>query len=428
LLSITGAVAGPGLPKGATVAIETVAGDNGRMRARISISSPKALSNGTLDIVSLTATVPETAPYGAKEVLHLSVQSINGAAANVTSDDSVHVVGYFGDGDGDANYSTLDVQRITRVAAGKDTGFSAWRLLDPVIIGDFNASGSVTDQDAQMLLKEISGKDQAEIPAIPLKIKVSFSGPDPLVSIPTNITGARGDIVAVPITLDTAAGLESVNLRIAYDPSLLDLVAVERGDLTTDFAIYTEAREHGAIEIDMARLEALADGTGNLIILQMRIKSHAEAAIAIDLQSASLNDGRLMLTPEPRLGTDPTDGSIVVTAQTTPRSPREPAVLPPDQVTINWQGTTDLISGSVVDGDIPSQNALPPARMSRSQERPLIDLTKAFHDTPLVGVEARGVIWQDEDEREEFVTDQGLQNNGSASKWAKVRIKLPTVH
>ena len=86
----------------------------------------------------------------------------------MTSDDALHVVGYFGDADGDAGYSAIDIERITRVAAGLDSGFSAWPLTDPVVMGELNASGKVTGSDTHILQKEMTGKDQpGEIPALP---------------------------------------------------------------------------------------------------------------------------------------------------------------------------------------------------------------------------------------------------------------------
>ena len=39
----------------------------------------------------------------------------------------------------------------------------------------------------------------------------------------------------MPVNLDTAAGLEAVQLRLAYDARTLELVNVGRGTLTGDF-------------------------------------------------------------------------------------------------------------------------------------------------------------------------------------------------
>jgi VCBS repeat-containing protein len=314
LLTITGANAGPGLPKEASVKFESLAKADGRMQARISIASTKALTNGTLDLVSLVASVPATALYGSKEILHVAVESINGSAASVTSDGAVHVVGYFGDADGDAKYSTLDVQRITRLASNLDTGFSAWKLIDPMTIADLNSSGTLTSYDGQILMNEITGKDQREVPPIPLDIKVDLSGPDPLVNIPADLVGSIGETITVPVNIDNAAALESVKLRLAYDPTMLELVDVNRGQLTRDFGFYIESRERNSVYVDMATLQALEGGSGSLLELRFRIRAGTAPSIAIDLQEVSLNVGRLTLTPNPQIGADATDGHISVTA------------------------------------------------------------------------------------------------------------------
>jgi len=263
-------------------------------------------------VARVVGQVPGSAPYGAKHVLDLRNVVVNDGAVNVRADDGLHAVVFAGDASGDAAYATLDVQRIQRITLGADTGFSAWPLIDPTIIGDVSNSAGLTSTDSTILSREISGFDRPEIPPLPATLPtVFFSGPDPLVSLPRNLSVRAGELVNVPVNLDTAAGLEAVQLRLAYDTDALELVSVGRGTLTGDFQWFVQRNSPGLIVIDTTRLTSLTDGTGTLLDLQFRAKASAHPSdVLLDLQWVELNEGRLTLNPAPQVGTDPTDGLL----------------------------------------------------------------------------------------------------------------------
>ncbi|MBL8374519.1 MAG: hypothetical protein JNL91_08075, partial [Candidatus Accumulibacter sp.] len=109
------------------------------------------------------------------------------------------------------------------------------------------------------------------------------------------------------------AGLESVQLRIGYDATRFDLVAVRRGSITGDFGWFITGNEPGRITVDMSRLEALQGGAGTLLDIDLRIRADALPGVTpIDLQYASLNDGRLTLNVLPQVGADASDGRITI--------------------------------------------------------------------------------------------------------------------
>src|SRR4029079_8510416 len=98
-----------------------------------------------------------------------------------------------------------------------------------------------------------------------------LGGPDPLVSLPHDVNGTAGRDVTVPIALDTAAGVDSVQLRLAFDSDALDLREVRKGDLTVDFDWLVDRSTPGMLRVDMARLSALQGGQGNLLELDFHI-------------------------------------------------------------------------------------------------------------------------------------------------------------
>jgi hypothetical protein len=179
-------------------------------------------------------------------------------------------------------------------------------------VADINGNGALSSLDAQRVLSEVMGLDRAEIPPIPKGMTLTFSGPDPVVSA-ASVAGMPGDTVVVPITLDTAAGLESVEITLLYPADSLELLDVRLGGLTQDFPYFVkDTSVPGRIAIDMARMSAMAGGAGTLVELEFRVADDAQGSLAIDLQATALNETRLTLNAESQPGLDPTDGRIVL--------------------------------------------------------------------------------------------------------------------
>lgn len=225
------------------------------------------VSGANLELGRLVASVPATAPYGAKQRLDVSNVSVDDGAIAARDNDGLQVVGFVGDATFSATYSLLDVVRMQRVVLGLDTGFGNWPLLDPAILGDASGNGALTFSDATLMFREIAGIDQPQIPPRPATTPAAPLGdPDPLVSVPSNIAAQAGRDVTVPIELDTAAGLDSVQLRLAYDAQTFELLDVRKGTLTADFEWLVDASTPGLVVVDMARLTALEAGQGSLLL------------------------------------------------------------------------------------------------------------------------------------------------------------------
>lgn len=319
LLNITGFVPGPGIP-GASITLDTTTTPG---EARVTITAP--LNAGPVQLLRLLATVPDTAPYGSKQLLDLQQGSFsfNGGLVPVVDDDAIHVAAYFGDATGNGQVTSSDAQRAQRVAVGLDSGFAAFQLADPRIVADINGDGRTNSTDATQILREAIGIDQTSIPNRPNLPSLTPGGPDPFLNLPKRFIGRRGDTVTVPVNLDRPEGLDSVMLALSYDASRLELLSVARGSLTTDFALFDANinAAAGTVIIGGSSLEPLpARAPGSVALLTFRIKPDAPyGPIVLNLRqdlngvSTALNEGGLDLIPDPsNTAGDILDGLITV--------------------------------------------------------------------------------------------------------------------
>ena len=146
LLTVTGA---SGVPGGSSVTLNTTTAGV----AIITFTSPGLVLSGGAgqNIIGLTAQVPTSAPYAAKEILDLKNIQINGGTITAIDAAAIHVVGFLGDADGTGSYDVVDALRVAQVDVGIGTGFSAWPLADPTVIADVTGGGAITVVDALRL-------------------------------------------------------------------------------------------------------------------------------------------------------------------------------------------------------------------------------------------------------------------------------------
>ncbi|MDH6076817.1 hypothetical protein NWP16_02840, partial [Chrysosporum ovalisporum FSS-45] len=126
-------------------------------QAQFTLAGP-ALSN-TTDLIFLTGKVPETATYGGSGLLRII------PGAGLVGDSAVQLVANFGDTTGNQGYSASDASLIARVSVGLDTGFRAFPVTDPLILGDITGSGELTALDAAFVAQRVVG---SSVPAIPV--------------------------------------------------------------------------------------------------------------------------------------------------------------------------------------------------------------------------------------------------------------------
>jgi hypothetical protein len=300
LLDITGAVADAALPVGSTVGFVTSTLPDGRTRATITVQSPTAIAAGSAPLVDLVAQVPATAPYGRTEVLSLNIVSVNGVAQALPEASGLQIVGYLGDANGDGSYSSADGARILRVVGGADSGFAAWSGVAPSVVGDVNGDGSLTAADALNIAQTA--------PAIPGGITLVMNAATPFVSAPTNLQGAAGGMVTVPVTLDRSVALTSGTITLSYDLNTLTLTAV-RADPSSGLSVQANPGSGGTVSVTVSKSSA-APVSGVLALFDFQVASGVQAGslLIMDLSGVTL-DGRPL---NPQAGADGSDGRISV--------------------------------------------------------------------------------------------------------------------
>ena len=191
----------------------------------VSISGATGFTATTaVPLVTITASVPTTAPYLDKEVLSLSSVLVNSANAIGTS--SVSVVAYPGDVLGTGLPNATDASLVDQVASGSGTGFSVFKDLDPVIIGGVEGGLLLNANDASLIDEAASGATVSQIPSIPVGVSLTFGGPDPYLYV-SAIQGTPGETVTETLYLDVTGPngiqLTALDEAIGFDAGALQI-------------------------------------------------------------------------------------------------------------------------------------------------------------------------------------------------------------
>ena len=209
--------------------------------ARITVSSASEFGStaGSLELGRFTATVPNTAFYGAKQVLHLSNLHVEDSVPQVRAsraDDAIHIAAFAGDTSGNQAYSSGDTTILQRIIVGSGTGAVAYPLADPLLLMDLNRSNSITSADATLLQRVIVGIAVPQVPALPTGVAPpAAAGPDPKLYIPTDLSGAPGATVTVPVKLRVTEpggiSVSGMDLAIEYDATKFTVSNFRAGSL-----------------------------------------------------------------------------------------------------------------------------------------------------------------------------------------------------
>jgi hypothetical protein len=176
----------------------------------------------------LSPLVPLTAAYGGRHALDLSDIRLFGpgdAPIAAIADDGLHIAGYPGDLSGNQVYNAPDASFSQQMVLSAATfGLAAYPLVDPHILADINANGS------------IQANDTSQIQRLILNLSVPFVPPRPAVN---------------PAPLADPATMQVTPSRFPTDSPGDKLVQDRETDLVADRAVEALAGE------DLWHLESL---------------------------------------------------------------------------------------------------------------------------------------------------------------------------
>jgi len=241
LLTVTGATSNSALPGSTFTLLGSSTLGHAVLQYTGTVADEGDLTPGPVPLGFITATVPSgtTATptlYKAKDLLHLSSISINGGAVPAVGGDALHLVAYVGDADGNGAYTSNDAVLITRAGLQTDSGFTAYPLVDPVIVADTDGSGYLPADAALQANEAGVNIPTATLASPPIPSGVTFqviaNNVDPTVSIPSNLHLGADGTVTVPVMIDDAhptgsTGLIRANLALTYDPSVFSVSAAD---------------------------------------------------------------------------------------------------------------------------------------------------------------------------------------------------------
>jgi N-acetylneuraminic acid mutarotase len=320
-------------------------------------NGPPLAAGSQTPIGFIEATVPASTaasptPYRAKDLLHLSNVLLNGGTIPVTTSDALHLVAYVGDADGNGGYSSNDAVLLTRVGLQSDSGFAAYPLVDPVIVGDTDGSGFIPADAALQINEAGVGFPTATLPspAIPsgLVIQPIANNVDPTLTLGTGGQGQEtSGTVTVAVNLDDAhpagsTGLIEAHLALIYDPRQFTVSAtdVHLGSLLEAGSgwqlVPTIDPVTGQIAIALSSMTPISAAVGgSLVTIDFhpyvgRIANPSSInlvglvdvsgqVIATELEDAQ---GTFVLTPTPAAGIDRRLDSLVAASQ-----PAVPAIV-----------------------------------------------------------------------------------------------------
>jgi hypothetical protein len=312
LLNITGVLADPNAVSsyGEVLTLASNSGGTAVIDFTTTSALPAAGSTPIL-LGGIQATVPQAAYYKSKGLLHFSSISLSSSSGPVQAvgGDAVDLVAFLGFVDGTGTVNASDMEYLSRVEAGSDTGFSAFQLTDPRIIGDINGDGVVDGSAVSLLTRDNNSlpTPQMSYTGAPAHM---LTGSDPTVSIASAQLGPDGS-VTVPVNIDDAhpagsTGLTQATLAVTYDPAVFSVstsdihlgsVPATAGGWTLESAVDAAAGQIGVTIWGVSPVTSTA--AGSLVTIVFHAKNPgATGATTVDLVNSVDPNGSGVITTQ----------------------------------------------------------------------------------------------------------------------------------
>jgi len=159
---------GSALPADWTLNVSPAAGGGFSFTA----SGNTPISGNDLHLLRFTGAVASSAPYGSTTLVQVSVNSPGHPSLVFASDPGLVAIAFAGDTTGngktrpDKPYSSLDASFVQRVVVGLVSGFDAYPVIAPTMIGDLTGNGSLSSLDASLLQQRVVGLPVSSFPEL----------------------------------------------------------------------------------------------------------------------------------------------------------------------------------------------------------------------------------------------------------------------
>jgi len=174
----------------ATIDLTTTPGS-----ALLTASGTTPLDGDAQEIFRLTGMVPYSAEYGEMRLLEIGQLSVNSGSIAAIGDRAVQCIALPGDTTGNGAYSGLDAQRISRVMVMLQSGFDAFPMTEPLIIGDASGDNRLNSFDASTVAQAAVNLPVPQVPALP--------APEPLAP-PAALTLGEAPTIETPVEMQEA--------------------------------------------------------------------------------------------------------------------------------------------------------------------------------------------------------------------------------
>jgi hypothetical protein len=269
----------------------------------------------------------------------VSLSTSSGPLSNVIGADAVEVVAFPGLVDGTFAVNALDSVYMAQVEGKVNTGFAAFHLADPRLLGDVNGDATIKAGSSGLVTRYGNSLTTPQIPWTG-NPEYSLSGSDPTVSIPSTLAVGGDGSVTVPVNIDDphpagSEGMVSATLAVSYDPavwsvstsdirlgsvpesgsgwtlqSVVDPAAGQIGVTIWSVTPITSSTAGSLVTIVFHRSDLAATGT-TTIDLVPSVDPDGSGMIYTQVADAQ---GPLTLTPAPTDGYDPQIDGLVTLA------------------------------------------------------------------------------------------------------------------
>ena len=105
-----------------------------------------------------------------------------------------------------------------------------------------------------------------------------------------SVEGRQGEVLKVPVTISDATGVAGFQLTITFEPSVVEVVAVRKGELTRDFLVAENINnKEGWVKIAASSSKGIS-GSGEILALEVRVVGRPGSSTALKIEELKLND------------------------------------------------------------------------------------------------------------------------------------------